>query len=276
MTLVLIFMVCFPHTGVVIVDNVWLYDAAIHKTHVLNTGDIVQITGYKGDTTQVRYHDAVGTLLKSVLIDLKDGVSEAKLLVFARGYYDSEEYIKSASLFNVFVDHYAPSPYLPEALYYYGLSLEEIAQHAADVDTIKNIHCNEKSKQWYYTGDAYEKILKKFSDSIFASKAAYRLITIFRTKHFPWNDSLQVIREELSMWQEYIVMYKNSEEYVLALLEIGYVERVLFEITKNEQYKKDAQAVFEEIVSDYPNTIYAAQAEVHLDELDKGERIYYY
>jgi len=269
-------MVCFPHTGVVIVDDVWLYDAAIHRTHVLNTGDIVQITGYRGDTTQVRYHNTVGTLLKSVLIDLRDGISEAKLFVFARGYYDSGEYMKSASLFNIFIQHYAPSSYLLEVLYYYGLSLEEIAKYTDNTDTIKSIIYNEKSKQWYYTGDVYEKIVEKFSESIFAPQAAYRLITIFRTKHLPWNGSLQVIHEELNMWQEYIVTYENTEERVFALLEIGYLERVLFEITKNKQYKKDAQAVFEEIMRDYPNTIYAAQAEVHLDELKKGEAIYFY
>jgi outer membrane protein assembly factor BamD (BamD/ComL family) len=268
--------VCFPHTGVVIVDNVWLYDTAIHKTYVLNTGDIVQITGYRGDTAQVRYDDTAGTLLKDILIDLKDGVSEAKLFVFARGYYDTEEYMKSAALFNIFIQHYASSSYLPEALYYYGLSLEKIAQYAGDVDTLMSIHRNEKSHQWYYTGDVYEKILEKFPESIFAPQAAYRLITIFRTKHLPWNDSVQLISEELSMWQEYSVTYENSEELALALLEIGYLKRVLFEITKNEQYKKAAQAVFEKIVSDYPNTVSAAQAEVHLDELEKGEAIYLY
>jgi outer membrane protein assembly factor BamD (BamD/ComL family) len=276
MAMLLIFMLCFPHTGVVIVDDVWLYDAAIHRTHVLNTGDIVQITGYRGDTTQVRYHNTIGTLLKSVLIDLKNGISEAKLFLFARGYYDSGEYMKSASLFNVFIQHYTPSPYLPEVLYYYGLSLEEIAQSTGNVDTIKAILYNEKTKQWYYAGTVYEKIVEKFPESIFAPKAAYRLITIFRTKHLPWNDSLQLIQEEVRMWQEYSVTYENSEERVQALLEIGFLKRALFEITKNEQYKKDAQTIFEEIMRDYPNTIYAAQALVHLDELETGERIYYY
>jgi outer membrane protein assembly factor BamD (BamD/ComL family) len=276
MTFILIFMVCFPHTGVVIVDNIWLYDAAIHRTHVLNTGDVVQITGYRGDTTQVRYQNTVGTLLKSVLIDLKDGVSEAKLFVFAQGYYDLGEYMKSASLFNIFTQYYAHSPYLPEVLYYYGLCLEKIAQSARIVDTIKTIVYNEKNNQRYYTGDAYNTIIKKFSDSSFAPKAAFRLITIFRIKHLPWNDSIQLISQELSMWQEYSTTYKNSEERVLALLEIGYLERVLFEITEHEQYKNDAQAVFEEIAREYPNTVYAAQADVNLDELKKGEHIYYH
>ena len=57
MALVLIFMLCVPHTGVVVVDDVWFY-GGYHKTRVLNTGDIVEITGELGDTVKVEYYNA--------------------------------------------------------------------------------------------------------------------------------------------------------------------------------------------------------------------------
>ena len=135
---------------------------------------------------------------------------------------------------------------------------------------------NENSKQWYYTGDAYKTILEKFPESIYVPKAVFRLINIFHTKQLPWNDSIQLIREELQMWQEFILKYTAGEEYVLALLEIGYLYRVLFEITKDMDFQKDAIDVFKKIINNSPNSIHSAQAEVNLYEIENGETIYYW
>ena len=160
-------------------------------------------------------------------------------------------------------------------MYYCGLSYEEIARKFDASDTLKGVILNERSNQWYYSGDVYKTILEKFSKSTYASKSAYHLIKIFRIKNLPWKDSVQLIQRELKMWQEFISKYKTSEEYVLALLEIGYLNRVLFQITKDLIYKKDAIKVFQKIIDKYPNTVHSAQAEVHLYEIEKGEIIFY-
>ncbi|GAI66244.1 unnamed protein product, partial [marine sediment metagenome] len=62
------------------------------------------------------------------------------------------------------------------------------------------------------------------------------------------------------MWQDFAVKYKNTDEYVLALLEIGYLNRVLFEITEDSDYRTDAVKVFQEILDKYPNSVNSAQS----------------
>ena len=85
-----------------------------------------------------------------------------------------------------------------------------------------------------------------------------------------------MIQEELKMWQDFAVKYKNTGEYVLALLEIGYLNRVLFEITEDSDYRTDAVKVFQEILDKYPNSVNSAQSKVNLHEIENRKKIYKY
>ncbi len=95
-------------------------------------------------------------------------------------------------------------------------------------------------------------------------------------RNLPWNDSVQLIQEELRMWQDFDSKYKNTDEYVLVLLEIGYLNRVLFEITEDLDYRTDAVKIFQEIFDTYPNSIYSAQSRLNLHEIKNGKKIYKY
>lgn len=283
MVMALILLLCVSNDGVIIVDNVWFYGDD-HKTRVLNTGDIVQIYDREDDMLKVKYDNAIAKIHEGVLIDLSDEIAEDKLFLFSCGYFDEKEYKKSALLFNIFIKNFNKSKYLDAALYYCGLAYEEAARQFGKSDSLQleidqglSQHCfiyNKKNNQWNYDGSMYQMILEKYPKSIFASKATYRLLNIFRMKNQPWDDSTQKILNELKMWQEFSEKYQNSEEYVLAMLEIGYLNRVLFEITKGLIYKNNACNVFQEVVKKYPDTIHSAQARVNLYELEKGEYIY--
>jgi hypothetical protein len=261
---------CASH-GVVITDNVWLYGDD-HRMRILSVGDVVEIIEHN-DRMMVRYDSAVGRLEKGVVFDLGDAHTEPLLFVCARGYYDEGDAGKAARLFHIFTEHYKNSVYLPEVLYYAGLSYEAAAKTAGEC---ADIVFNKDSTARYYTGAAYQILLERFPESVYAPKAAYRLIHVFRTEHSPWHDSVQSIEEELTMWQDFVSRYSNSEEYVVALLEIGYLNRVLFEITGTQEYREDARRIFEKIAAEYPHTIYGAQSEVNLYEIEQGEHIYKY
>ena len=198
-----LFLLPFSNPGVIVVDNVWFYEGDLKST-MINTGDMVEIIE-RGDTfLKVSYNNAMGRIHKGVLIDLSEEIAEERLFVFVRGYYDESEYTKSAALFNVFIDYFDTSYYLAEVLYYSALSYEEIAKTFTEVDTSENIFLNEKNNKWYYSGNEYEMIIERFPESKYASKAAYSLIHIFRTKNLPWYDSLALIQEELQLWHEFI------------------------------------------------------------------------
>ncbi len=260
-------------------DNVWFYEGNL-KSRVLNTGDIVKIVE-RGDTfLEVSYNSVSGRIHRGVLIDLGEEIAEEKLFVFARGYFDEGEYRKSVRLFGTFITHFAQSNYLPEVLYYTGQSYEAIAKTFHEGDTLENIMFNERTHQWYYDGGAYATVVTKFPESTFAPKAGYRLIYIYRMIRYPWSDSVgfavEWIEGELKLWKDFVVDYQDSEEYVLALLEIGYLNRVLFEITDVEDYRRDAVEIYKEIMEKYPNSVYSAQSKVHLYEIESGKKIYMY
>ncbi len=258
-------------SGVVITDNVWLYGDD-HKMHVLSTGDVVEIIEHN-DRMMVRYDDAVGRLEKGVVFDLGDAHTEPLLFVCARGYYDDGDAGKAARLFRIFLEHYESSVYLAAVLYYAGLSCETAAKTG---DEVADIVFNKDSTTRYYRGTAYQMLIKRFPESVYAPKAAYRLIHTFRMEHSPWHDAVQSIEQELTLWQDFVSRYSTAEEYVMALLEMGYLNRVLFEITGIEKYKEDARRIFTKVAAEYPQTIYKAQSDVNLYEIEQGENIYRY
>ena len=108
MAMVLIFTLCVSNTGVVIVDNVWFYGDD-HKMQVLNTGDIVEIIERLNDMIKVKYNQAIGKMHKDVLIDFNKPISEEKLFVFARGYFDEREYKHAAKLFDICIRYFDKS-----------------------------------------------------------------------------------------------------------------------------------------------------------------------
>lgn len=278
----LLLILYLPVSSVIVVDDVWFYGD--HKLRVLNTGDIVEIIESKNDFVKVRYDGAVGEIHRGVLVNLHDEVSEDKLLVFAYGYFTDGEYIKSARLFAVFINNFNKSNYFVFAQYYNGVSLEEVAKRINPRDSLKLradqslplqfIIYNKENMQYYYNGELYKLILEKYPKSIYASKSAYRLITIFRAQNLPWHDSVDIIQQELTMWHDYIKKYQDVEEYPQALLEIGYLNRVIFEITNDIKYSSNAVTIFQKVIKEFPNTIHSASAKVNLKEIEKGEKIY--
>ncbi len=275
MQVFLTFFLLTTHAGVIVVDNVWFYGDD-QEMRALGTGDVVDLIEYENDLVKVAYDNTVGKVHKGVLIDFQISIAEEKLFVFAHGYFDDGEYGKAASLFDVFIRFFAGSQHLAEVLYYYGLSNERVARHLTPADSLPGFIFNKNYNTWHYSGEAYERIRDEFPESVYASKAVYRFLNVIREKKLPWRDSLQPIQEELKQWQDFIVQYKDTEEYVLALLEIGYLNRVLFEITQNADYRRNAVAVFQEIADKYPNSIYSAQSNMNLYEIEKGENIYKY
>jgi outer membrane protein assembly factor BamD (BamD/ComL family) len=270
-TLTLLLLSASP--GVIIVDNVLFYGND-HTMRVLNTGDMVDIIEYMDDRLRVTYDTATGELDKNVLIDLNHEIAEHEQFVFARGYFDEGEYAKAVRLLEIFVKFFDNSNYLAEALYYLGQSYEALASTSSD--SIPFFSTNKQLDQQYYNGDAYRILLNTFPESPFASKAQYRLINIFRMANLPWQDSVQIIRQELAMWDDFCKQYEHTDEYVLALSEKGYLYRVLYEITDDMDYRDKASTTFSEIIRGYPNTVNAAYARVHLHELALDKKIYKY
>lgn len=271
----LTFFLFTTHVGVIIVDNVWFYGDD-KEMRALGTGDVVEIIAYENDLVKVAYHTTIGKVHKGVLIDFESAIAEEKLFVFAHGYFDDGEFGKAASLFDVFIRFFTKSQHLSEALYYYGLSNEQVARHLTPADSLPGFIFNKSYNTWHYSGEVYERIREEFPESIYSSKAVYRLLNVTRERNLPWRDSLQPIQEELEQWLEFIVQYKDTEEYVLALLEIGYLNRVLFELTEDTDYKRDAVQVFQKISEEYPNSVYSAQSNINLYEIETGENIYKY
>ncbi len=266
---------CFSDAGVVIIDNVWFYGDD-YKTKILGVGDVVEIIDRVDDMFKVKYSSATGKIHKDVLIDLNEEIAEDKLFVFARGYFDEGGYKKSARLFDTFIQNFDESKYLAEALYYCGLAHEEMAKQFNGSNTIEGIVLNKRINQWYYRGDVYKRIVEEFPENIYASKAAYRLVKIFRIMNLPWNDSIQLVHEELNRWQKFTTKYRTHEDYIAALLEIGFLNRVLYEMTNNQEYKKEAIKKFEHIIEECPSSVYAAQSRLYLHEIEKGIPIYNY
>lgn len=260
--------------AVIIVDNVWFYGAD-HKMRILSTGDMVDILEDLGERCTVWYDTTSSELDKNVLVDLNSEIGEHELFVFARGYFDEGEHEKAARLLDIFARYFDNSDYLAEALYYLAQSFEALIARG-DNDSIPGIAHNTRINQNYYNGDIYRMIVRNFPDHPFSSKAQYRLINIFRIEHLPWQDSIEIIQQELDMWEEFCMQYQQADEQALGLSEIGYLNRVLYEITDTMDYYDAAIQTFNKIVLEYPNTIYAAYATVNLYELTSDRKIYKY
>jgi len=271
-TIILILLSASP--GVVIIDNVLFYGSD-HRMRILNTGDMIDILEYGIERMTVQFDSTTGELDKNVLIDFSNEVAEDEQFVFARGYFDEGEYDKAARLLEIFIRHFDNSNYLAEALYYLGQSYEALATKG-DHDSLAVFSMNTQLKQRYYNGDTYRLLLQEFPENPFAAKAQYRLINIFRIGNLPWKDSVELIEEELTMWADFCARYQLTEEYVLGLSETGYLNRILYEITDEPAYREAAVSKFKEITLEYPNTIHAAYAKVHLFELQNNEKIYKY
>lgn len=275
MILLSILLLAQVSQGIIIVDNVWFYEGDL-QTRVINTGTLVEIIGCIDDRVRIRVDDITGELSSGVLIDLNEEVAQDRLFIFARGYYDQAEYDKAILLFEAFVEKFPWSEYLAEALYYYGMSMEEQVTSISRPDTLSGFLFNDRYNIWYYSGTAYMDILEHFNESPYAPKAAYRLLHILRMSNLPWQDSIPLISEELKMWEEFVAKYETSDEYVAAMLELGYLYRVLFEITNDTSYRRSAKKIFQQIMDEYPDSSSSAQAKVHLYELSKGQHIYKY
>ena len=277
MSMMLLSILLFVQTnqGIIIVDNVWFYEGEL-QTRVINTGTYVEIIDRVGDRVKIRVDDVAGELSSGVLIDLDEEVAQDRLFIFARGYYDQAEYDKAILLFEAFIETFPWSEYIAEALYFYGMSMEEQVTSVSRPDTLPGFLFNERYNLWYYSGTAYMDILEDFHETPFAPKATYRLLHILRMSNLPWHDSVPLITEELQMWDEFVTKYKTSDEHVAAMLELGYLYRVLYEITNDGGYRRSASQIFQQVIDEYPKSSSSAQAKVHLYELAKGQNIYKY
>lgn len=261
--------------GVIITDNIWVYGQD-HAMHALQTGDVVTITSYDGTMVNIEYENAQYRVLGDILIDFDSEIAPDKLMVFARGYFDEREFRKAARLFATFTTYFDTSVYYAEALYYAGLAYEEIARISSITDTLPEMVYSEYLRQWVYSGKAYITLLERMPQNVFAPKAQYRLLHIQRMLRLPWQDSLAVIEAERSQWLEFAARYQQTDEYVLALLEAAYLSRVMFEITDRNNHKNAAIALYSQILSEFPETVAAAQARLYIFEIESGENIYRY
>ncbi len=273
--LYLLLSILSTRPAVVIVDNVWFYGNN-HKTKILNTGDTVKVIKKSGDFIKVEFNNATGQLSPGVLIDLKGPIGEEELLIFARGYFDEADYPKAVRLFNLFINHFPKSNYLDMALYYAGLAYIRWAEKLKETDTIPGLKFNPRTKRWYYPGDAFMRLITEFPESPYTPKAEYQLIKLYRQISQPWSDFLLPIQHELRMWQNFIKKYPDAEEYILALMELGYLNRVLFEITGKNTYRSSAIQIFNEVMRLSSGSIYEVQARINLYEIEHNRNIYKY
>jgi len=275
MILLLSFLLVMNDPGVIIVDGVWFVGEHNVST-VFNTGDTVQVIDQVGDTLYIKYAGAAGTLRSGVLINVNEPLAEQKMIVFALGYFDEGAFAQAALLFENFMRYFPRSTFYAEALYHHGMACEQIARVMNPTDSFPGCSYNEDYGIWFYGGESYMKLLEAYPESEYASRSAYRLFTILRMRNLPWRDSTELIIEELGLWKDFITRYEETDERVLALLEIGYLNRVLYEITGDSDYKVEAARIFQDIREEYPDTRYSAHADVHLHELATGENIYKY
>lgn len=275
MHLLFFYLIMSSHSGVIITDNVWVYGDD-HTMRSLHTGDVVSIISYEDEMVHIEHDNAPYRVFKDVLIDFETEIAAEKLFVFARGYFDEEEYRKSARLFDAFIEYFSTSVYSAEALYYTGLAYEKIAQTHTETDTFPGLVFREELKQWLYTGNAYTMLLQLLPESSFAPKAQYRLLHIERMKNLPWQDSVVLIEKERTLWLEFAARYNDTDEYVLALLEAAYLNRVLFEITGDGDCKNGALELYQKISSEFPNSLAEAQAKLYIIEIKRGINIYRY
>jgi hypothetical protein len=262
-------------TGVIIVDNVLFYEGDL-KLIAFSVGDTVTIRGYSGDTILVQRESGSGTLLKGVLIDLGQEVAEEQLFVFARGYYDAQAYAHAGRLFVHFLHFFSGSRFYAEALYYMGLAYEALARAGLIEAPISGIAMNEGTGDYYYTGVSYKHILEQFPDSPYAARAAYRLHLCLRAAHEPWDRAIDIISRDLEALEALLVTYHEFDERPAVLLEIGYVNRVLLELTGDVMYRTEAEETFNTVIDNYPSTVHEASARVHLYELAREIPIYLY
>lgn len=242
----------------------------------LMTGDTLTIRGYQEDTAQVQYNGTSGTLLKDVLIDLENPITEQQLFTFARGYYDTRMFPQAARLLVHFLHFYPESQYRPEALFYTGRTFEELACEGEAYDTLPGITKNENTSRYYYTGTAYKQLLEQFPSSIYAPEAAFYLVLCLRAADVPWKKSIDKISRDLERLQQLLSSYSEFENRAAAREEIGYDYRVLYELSGELSYRDQAESVFKKIVLEYPATVHEARARVHLSELENGIPIYLY
>ena len=275
MDLFLLFLIMSTHNGVVITDNVWVYGED-HAMHALQTGDVVGIVSYEDKMVNIMYENAPYRVLSDILIDFDSEIGSEKLFIFARGYFDEREFRKAARLFDVFTTHFDTSVYYAEALYYSGLAYEEIARTCSLTDTLPEMAYSEYLRQWVYSGMAYATLIERLPENPFTPRAQYRLLHIQRMTRLPWQDSVAVIETERSQWLEFAARYRHTDEYVMALLEAAYLSRVLFEITGNTDHRNAAIDSYRRILSEFPETVAAAQARLYIFEIENGENIYKY
>ncbi len=275
MQLLVLWLLVAASNGVVITDNVWVYGED-HAMHALHTGDVVVIASYEDNMLNIEYENARYRVLRDVLIDFDSEIAPEKLFVFARGYFDERESRKAARLFDVFTTYFETSVYYVEALYYSGLAYEEIARTCAVRDTLPEMVYSEYLRQWIYSGKAYATLIEHLPENVFTPKARYRLLLTHRMIRLPWQDSVAVIKTERSQWLEFAARYQHTDEYVMALLEAAYLSRILFEITGSADHENAAVDLYRRIVSEFPETVAAAQAILYIFEIENGENIYKY
>ena len=275
MNIILLLYMFSSSTGVIIVDNVLFYEGDL-KLIAFSVGDTVTIDGYKGDTIVVRRESGSGTLLKGVLIDLGQEVAEEQLFVYARGYYDVHAYVQAGRLLVHFLHFFAGSRFYEEALFYKGLAFEALARNGSIEEPLSGIAMNEKTGHHYYAGISYKHLLEQFPDSPYAARAAYRLHLCLRAAHEPWDKSIDVVVRDLNALESFLAHYQEFDERSAVLLEIGYVNRVLYELSNDVQYRTAAEKTFKTVIDVYPSTVHEASARVHLYELEQGIPIYLY
>jgi hypothetical protein len=136
---------------------------------------------------------------------------------------------------------------------------------------------------YYYGGDAFREIVAQHPDSEWADNAAYELIRLSQADG-EWEGHPDGPLAYLRKWQDFVRRYPRSDMRPAALLDMVYVNRVLYEIysdgqfadpAKARMYRQAAERICGNVNREFAGSEYAARAERNLAELAIGHNIYH-
>jgi len=288
-------------------------------------GDILLTLGeYRRGRLRVQLDGVTGWAFANGVVDLSDPAADARLLAAAfdfesPGHWARDpNYGAAIALYSRHLELFPESQYRPLARYRFGqvadcLAVEatkairqaESAERAdssrGDEARLEAVESEQlrKYERWglvlkrshlggqcYYGGEAYRAVLAEYPQSQYADEASYQLLKLEREEVGEWEGHPEGPFEELRHWQAFLERYPGSDLRPKALLQVLYLQRVLYEIylqsptaevrdeSAAREHGEAAQELARRIMREYPGTRYAAEAETGLSELQHGEHVY--
>lgn len=284
----------------------------------VHCADLVTVVGPRERRqVRVRAGDVVGWVHTSGLVELSAQGADARLLFAA---YEKEQpshwsqepdHLAALALYSRHMEFFPRSDYAALALYRFGQMGDRLAVEATREAERKltreqkspDASCVaweglEKYAKWglgldysrlgghyFYGGAAYRRVVEEHPESEWADDAAFRLLKLVRQRVGEWEGWPDEPLKELDLWREFIEKYPRGGLKPLALLEMVYINRALYEIyshprgdfadpEKASRHLEEARKLCQGIQREFARTIYAAQAEKNLAELAEGRHVY--